>query len=618
MTVKANDNKNSAAKEKPLPLRRRLSNLGFAVRIIFRAVPAFLPVGLLVCVLSQVAGFFADSYLLKKILDSLEAGKSLQSIITYIVIVGISCILISLVSDYITWVWTPQACRLITASVQRPLLKKALSCELVCYERPAFYDHYVRAMEYADSRVQQVRQDIFGLVSFSTSLLADLILLLTIDPLLLLFAFFPLVLGFLQKRIHALNYAHDVAEKPLQRRRSYVQRTFFYRDYAKEYRLSSIHLCMLRDFADTYKTFKELAKKYRIPTTILYFIKSFGLQILAVLGAMAYSVYRALGVGAAAGGMTVGDCIVVLNSISVVSYSINSLVYNFQRLEDNSRYLEDVRTFMDYEPQMGSSCAGLLPQPAEIVFDDVSFRYEGAERDALSHVHFSLRPGERVALVGRNGSGKTTLTKLLLRLYEPTEGQITLDGRPLSDYRLDDYRALFSTVFQDARLFAMTVRENILLRDPQEGDEALVERALRAAGIYDKVASLPKGMETDVTREFSSEGVNFSGGELQKLALARAYASAAPFMVLDEPSSALDPVAEYRMFETVRTVTEGKGVLFISHRLSSAVLADRIYLLDGGQVVETGTHAELMARGGLYAEMFRCQAKNYVREEAGV
>lgn len=217
--------------------------------------------------------------------------------------------------------------------------------------------------------------------------------------------------------------------------------------------------------------------------------------------------------------------------------------------------------------------------------------------------------------MGSNGSGKTTLVKLLLRLYDPSEGEILLDGTPIKEYSLTSYRESFSTVFQDFKMFSMSVRDNVLLRPGREGDDALVEAALRESGAADRIDRMPNGVHTILTREFDDKGENLSVGEQQKLSLARVFADRTPFVLLDEPSSALDPIAEYNMFENMMRATEGRGVIFISHRLSSAVLADRVLLMADGRIAESGTHEELLRRGGLYAEMFHRQAENYLGEE---
>ena len=205
--------------------------------------------------------------------------------------------------------------------------------------------------------------------------------------------------------------------------------------------------------------------------------------------------------------------------------------------------------------------------------------------------------------------------KLLMRFYEPESGSICLDGTDIKEYDLNSYRSSFSTVFQDFKLFSMSVKDNVFLRLPRSGDEDTAIKALTESGIYEKVKGYDKGIDTILTREFDDKGENMSVGEQQKLSLARVFANNSPFVILDEPSSALDPIAEYNMFENMMRATEGRSVIFISHRLSSAVLADRVLLLDNGELVECGTHSELLKQNGKYAAMFKKQAESYLGGE---
>ncbi|MBQ4511201.1 MAG: ABC transporter ATP-binding protein, partial [Clostridia bacterium] len=224
---------------------------------------------------------------------------------------------------------------------------------------------------------------------------------------------------------------------------------------------------------------------------------------------------------------------------------------------------------------------------------------------------------EKIALVGHNGAGKSTLIKLLLRLYDPTEGKISLNGISLEDLKLKEYRDMFSVVFQDFKTISLPVAENVLMRPREEGDDEKIIQALKNSGAYERIMELPNGIDTMLTKEFDKDGAVLSVGQAQKVAIAHAFVKNAPFIILDEPSSALDPVAENEMYNNMMKAGEGKAMIFISHRLSSAVSADRIYMLEQGEIVESGTHAELMKLNGKYADMFRKQAKNYVDLEDG-
>ena len=223
----------------------------------------------------------------------------------------------------------------------------------------------------------------------------------------------------------------------------------------------------------------------------------------------------------------------------------------------------------------------------------------------------SIKAGEKIAIVGYNGAGKSTLIKLLLRLYDVQKGTIRLNGKDIKEYKKEEYHSLFATVFQDFKIFAATIADNVKMGCVQEKDYAGIEQALCQSGFKERLGSFKKGMKTSLTREFDEEGVNLSGGESQKVAIARTFYKYCPVIILDEPSSALDPVSEYQLNEMMLKAAKDKAVIFISHRLSSTVMADRIYMLEQGKIIEVGSHKELMEKNGKYAQMFRMQAEKY-------
>ena len=367
---------------------------------------------------------------------------------------------------------------------------------------------------------------------------------------------------------------------------------------------------LLEDLKTCYEEMRDIIKKHGGRRALFGYIQQVGLEVFTILGATLYAVYRTM----VTGDMLVGDCLVVLGSIGSISRSINNVIQNLADFREQAHFINDVRYFLDYEPALADGDKEMPADPQVIEIKDLSFRYEGAKQDALKHINMTLHKGERIALVGANGSGKTTLVKMLLRLYDPTRGQVTVDGTDVRDLPIAAYRGAFSSVFQDFKIFSATVRQNVTL-SPEAADDEAVITALKEAGIYDKVESFEKGIDTVLTREFDDKGENLSVGEAQKVSLARVFYRNTPFVILDEPSSALDPIAEYTMFENMMRATEGRGVIFISHRLSSAVLADRVLLMENGEITESGTHAELMEKNGTYAAMFRRQAENYLGSE---
>ena len=597
-------------KKKRLPMRRAVSNIFFALRQVWEVAPVYFIMYYAMTFVWGLLDFLEGSYLLRMIVSGIEKATPTRTIVTFMLVIALADILASALNSYYWNVVSPPKYQLVSATIRKKLFRKASTVELSCYETPAFYDKYMKAMDEANDRVEKVMGTIDNLIWNTISLCCNSFLLFLIDPVLILFGLFPLLLGLVRRWKNRVNHDMVAARKPIDRRVKYVRRTFYLGEYAKEMRIGGMYRRMLDELTATYTDFRDMMRKYGLRLAIAQYIQKIGLEVITILGAMLYAVWRTL-----SGGMTIGDCIVILNSIGTISYCLNYMVQNFAEFGEHSLFLEDVRYFLDYKVAMPEDEHAPAAHGGDIELCNVSFRYTGAEQDTLHDISMRIGAGERVALVGLNGSGKTTLVKLLLRLYDPTEGQIRMDGRDIREYRLSAYRDSFSCVFQDFRVFSMSVQENVLLRTPREGDRERVADALRESGAWEKINALPNGLDSILTREFDEQGINLSGGEAQKVSLARVFAEDAPFIVLDEPSSALDPIAEHTMFRNMMRAARGRGVLFISHRLATAVDADRIYLMDGGRIAEVGTHRELMEKGGKYAEMFRLQAKNYVGEE---
>lgn len=602
-------------KKKFLPFKRTLSNNLFALKTIWTASPIYIAVYLGSSVVNGILSFLSEGYLLRRIVNGLDSGEKIASILTYVIILAAVTLGVYTALNWFWHVVSPIKQRKITALIEKMLYRKSSQVELACYENPDFYDKYVKAMDEAHNRIIQVMDTLDDLIWRIVGLSANSLLLFVIDPWLILFGLFPLLLGFFRKSENKERHDLEADMKPVNRRAAYVKRTFYLNEYAKEMRIGGMYRNMLLDLRETFNDYRRVMKKHGIKKAVYGYIQQIGLEVVTVLGATLYAVWSAVCIGAENGGMSTGDCIVVLGSIGTISYCLNYLVQNLADFGEHALFLEDVRYFLDYEPKITDGESAAPYGGGDITVSGLSFRYDGCGEDTLKNVSFTWKKGERIALVGCNGSGKTTLVKLLLRLYDPTEGEIKMDGVNIKDFTLASYRDSFSTVFQDFKMFSMSVRDNVLLRPEREGDGELVVNALKESGAYGKVSSFENGIDTILTREFDDKGENLSVGEQQKLSLARVFADPTPFVLLDEPSSALDPIAEYTMFENMIRATEGRSVMFISHRLSSAVLADRVILMENGTVAECGTHAELMQKNGRYAAMFRRQAENYLGSE---
>lgn len=606
-----------AEEKKKISRRRVLSNTVFALRMIHKASPVMIPFLLFVSILGSLSNTLINLYIFKYVLDALSDGLALPEIL---ITVGIMFAISAGTSilRHIYWQWFyPVAFAKVGCSIQKQLQEKAAAVELACYERPEFFDTFIKASDAATERTVKVMETLDNLVWALTSVISKVVLVVSVSPLFLPLALAPaistLIMG---KRVNRVQYDRDMEIKELSRRRGFVRRTFYLDEYSKEMRLTDMKTVMMRRMHEVTDELWNISTRYGKKLSLLNpLVYSVPYWVISYLGVVLLSAWMTVGTETPM--MTVGDCFIVINSITQISGSLEWLFENVIAFDQHALYMENVREFLDYPIAIPEDENAEAPTGFETLsLRNVGFTYEGAEKAALKNVTLDIKKGEKIAVVGHNGAGKTSLVKLLMRLYDVTEGEILLDGKNIRDLRVSAYRDLFGTVFQDCRLFSVSVAENVLLRgDVTDEDRETVRAALRESDALERVENLPRGMDTTVTREFDDEGVVFSGGEAQKIAIARIFAGDCSIAILDEPSSALDPIAESKMYDNMFRACRDKTVIFISHRLSSATMADRIYLFENGEIVEQGSHTELVDLGGKYAEMWHKQAQKYVGEE---
>jgi ATP-binding cassette subfamily B protein len=337
--------------------------------------------------------------------------------------------------------------------------------------------------------------------------------------------------------------------------------------------------------------------------------------VLTALGTVGYYVaYGYLAWRTITGQLTIGDLTFLAGSFRRLRTLLEGLLIGFSQTAGQALYLDDLFSFFEIEPEIRSpEPARPFPRPMRqgFTFEDVGFAYPGAERWAVRRLSFTLRAGEVLALVGENGAGKTTLVKLLARLYDPDEGRILLDGHDLREYDLEELRANVGVIFQDFVRYHMTAAENIAVgRIDARHDRTRIEEAARRSLADEVIARLPQGYDTIIGKRFR-RGVDLSGGEWQKVAIARAYMRDAELIILDEPTAALDAKAEAEVFQRFKGLAKGKTAVLISHRFSTVRMADRILVLSGGRIIESGSHDELIAKRGVYADLFELQAAGY-------
>ena len=605
--------KEKKQKKKRIDWKRTFQNNGYMLGLIIKACPGVLVLALITTVLSSVHSFLLNTYLYQYAINALQEGKELK-----VVLITLGCMftysilytLFAIISDCYFELKYPR----VEAYIQNLLQKKAVEVDLACFESSAFYDTYVKATSEATNRAYTVMNNILDVIWITINVVAIGTLIITIDPIFLILACLPLLCTLLiGKKRNRLQYDYNMRYREVARQRDYVRRTFYLNDFSKEMRLTEMWKVMYKRMHTSISEMKGIVNKFGYKLMFFRYLFDFVFDVLVYSGTIVLAAFKTL----VAKNMLLGDCFVVINSISNIAGNVNYIGDIFFKLDENSLYVDNLRDFLEYEVHIAEDeNAPLVPAFQKLELKNMTFRYEGQEKPALSNVNLTVNVGEKIAIVGHNGAGKTTLVKLLQRLYDPNEGEILLNGENIKNWRLSSYRNLFGTVFQDYRLFATTVAENVMLRgNITDEDRATVKDALERAGVYGKIESLSNGIDTNVTREFDKEGAMFSGGEAQKLSIARIFAGGQEIVIMDEPTSALDPIAEQEMYRNMFEACEGKTVIFISHRLSSVTMADRVYLFENGEIIEQGTHSELLAMNGKFADMWHKQADTYADAE---
>ena len=495
-----------------------------------------------------------------------------------------------------------------TQHVSVKVMEQAARLDLTTYEDPVFYDRLERARVQATDRLAMIQQmgRLFQQV-ITTAVFS--IALAWASPWLVLLLAIGVLPSFLSESHYAfLGYAKNFRQTPTKRQMDYLREIAGSRDGAKEVKLFGLH----RFFTER---FQKLARQIYLEDTALSRSKLivgglFGIVgTLGYYGAYVYVIWRTLH-----GNYDIGQFTFLTAAIQQASGNLQQVFSTVSGIADQALFLTDLLAFFAMEPTVRSKSDGLLiPQPIRRGFEfrNVSFVYPGTTRKVLKNFNLTLSLGERIALIGENGQGKTTVVKLITRLYDPTEGQILLDGIDLREYSLDDLHRQMGVIFQDFVRFEMTARENIAVgRVDQPHNQQGIESAAHKSLADTVIEKLSDGYDQMLGRRFEG-GVELSGGEWQKIALARAYLRDAQLLILDEPTAALDARSEFEVFERFAELTQGKMALLISHRFSTVRMADRIVVLSGGQLIEEGNHQNLIAKGGVYAGMFEMQAASY-------
>ena len=590
----------------------RLLLLGRAVRLVWQSAPAAtLAKAALLCIQGVLP--IITLYLTKLLIDAVTAGASSPNpdfahVLWLVAGLGGVALAGALCLSLATFFGEAQE-HAVTDYAVSLLLAKSVAVDLAHYENSTYYDTLHRAQREASYRPMRVVNGLAQLAQSGVALVALVGLLFSLHWVIAV----VLVAAALPGTLLRLNYSHRFYE--WQRRATPVERQTWYFHglltgdaHAKEVRLFDFGSLFIQRVNDLRRNLRRLRLRLTGGRAIGELTGEVA-SIFAIFGALAFIAHETL-----YGAITVGSLVMYYQAFHSGQTYLREVFGALAHLYEDALFLGNLFEFLDVQPRIVEpSAARALPQPMQrgIAFNHVRLTYGGSDRPVLDDITMTIRPGEHIALVGANGAGKTTLVKLLCRLYDPTEGTITLDGIDLRELSLAALRRQISVVFQDFAHYDLTVRENIWLGNILlEPDDRKIAAAAHAAGAETMIGRLPHGYETRLGKWFDDDR-ELSVGEWQKIALARAFVRDAQIVVLDEPTSALDPSAEYEVFRKFRELAAGRTTILISHRFSTVRMADRIYVLANGRITKSGSHDELMGRGGEYARMFELQAMSY-------
>lgn len=582
------------------------SNIFYFIRLLFKISPLLVLGEAMWGVFQTLPTRLVSVIGVKYVVDAVTSGAEPKKIAAAVAGIAAVLLLSELFCNLFREFYWNIAREKANAGLSTIFYEKARSLDLESYDDPYFYNNFIIAIESSTGNLNNILTMIREYMGELISLITICAVILATDPIcLLIIAGIIAVFTPISRKIGALQSERRIENNRLHRKADYFARIFYLQDYAKEVRMNGIRPLLIKRYAEAADEVIENQRKYVGKIDFIYFFQETGVQALGFMFLLPlYLGYCVI----EAGTLSAGDFIATFNGAYAIATSFSFLtVFIARSFSEQAKMIEKFREFLGRTNNIkGGKHEAACAKPETIELKNVSFTYPGNSSPTLKNISLTLRPYEKIALVGYNGAGKTTLTNLLLRLYDVSSGEILIGGRNIREETLESHRARFAAVFQDFQIFAASLGENVSLS--REVDEKEAKNALRHSGFNKK---LPGGLDAQLLREFDDDGFMLSGGEAQKVAVSRAFYKKCPYVIMDEPSANLDPIAEHDLNNAMMEAAKDKTVIFISHRLSTTRNADRIYVIENGTIAESGTHDELMELGGKYAYMFKLQAEKY-------
>lgn len=593
-------------KSKSITKHSIFSNIFYFIAILFKISPVLVIgecfSGVLKRLPTRLVSVVGIKYVIDVIVNGDDKRKIVYAVLVIAAVLFASEVICNIFGEFIRDIEKEK----INQGLSRKLYEKAKELDLESYDDPHFYNSFILVIEASSGGITNILGMVQRYVGEIVSLITICSVLFAIDPVCL-----AIVMGVViiftpvSKKIGELQASRQIDNNRLHRRADYFARIFYLQDYAKEVRMNNIRPLLIERYNDAANEVIKNQRRYVRKIDFIYFFQETGVQIIGFMFLLPlYLGYCVL----EAKTLSAGDFVATFNGAFSIATSFSFLTVGVVRnFSEQAKLIEKYREFLNKMPRItdGEKTAPCA-HPETIEIRNVSFTYPGNDEPTLKNINMTINPGEKIALVGYNGAGKTTLTNLLLRLYDVTQGSIKIDNQDIREVTIDSHRNRFAAVFQDYQIFAAALDENVAL--DIVSDEKRVESALKHGGFSKQV---PNGVKSILLREFDDNGIMMSGGEGQKVAISRAFYKDCPYVIMDEPSANLDPVAEYNLNRAMLEAAKNKTVVFISHRLSTTVNADKIYVMENGEIIESGSHSQLMEQNGTYSHMFSLQAEKY-------
>ena len=552
---------------------------------------------------------FVGVFCFQEIINGIFYTKRAEDVVFWLCIQLLCTMAINLFEDWYNRIYRPQADIDIKEEIQNRISKKCIEYDLHTFAKSDNLDRYKRVITSTDEKCIETFDSVFDYIASIGILILAGAFVAVGEPVIAISIIFCYVVDMLLTfRKNKVLFEEYMIMSRYQRKEDYFIRANYVKNFALESRVSHISNALLKKYDDSYTEIQRDVKRYLLKTS--------GYEVLSTLNKMIFGAhipYILLGlIALITRRYTAGEIAVLVAAMIKMRTALSGITMIYPKLKQNMLYMNDYREFMDYEPDISKNEEGIHPatEANSIRLQNVSFGYD-KEHPVLRNINMEVKRGEKVAIVGYNGAGKTTLVKVMLRLYLPDTGGVFMDDRAAEMYNLAAYRERFAIAFQESNTYALPVAENVLMDTYEADQKEQVEEALKKAGLKEKTDEYVKGILCEMTREFDDEGMGLSGGQTQKMALSRVYAKESGIVILDEPSSALDPISENEMIKAMMENTKGKTLVLISHRLSAVRDMDRIYFMEKGEIAEVGSHKELLEQGGKYAKMWYAQADKY-------